>query len=159
MMYDFSPLYRSTIGFDRIVDMLNKAAGVETGNNWPPYDIERTGDDQYRITMALAGFSPQEIELLQQEGTLIITGQKASEPEDARFLHRGIAGRSFKQTFRLAEHVKAAGANMADGLLTIDLVREIPEALKPRRIEIGSGNEHQAVNRDKIQQIERGKAA
>ncbi len=138
MRYDFSPLYRSTIGFDRLFDMLDQAARVEPMTNWPPYNIEKTGEDQYRITMAVAGFSPDEIQAVQQENVLVVTGQKRPEPEGVEVLHRGIANRSFKQTFNLADHVKVTRASLDNGLLTIELMREVPEALKPRRIEIAS---------------------
>lgn len=137
--FDLSPLYRSTVGFERLVDMLDQATRVESMTNWPPYNIEKFGDDTYRITMAVAGFSPDEIELVQQESALSVNGQKHAEPEDTQVLHRGIATRAFKQTFNLADHVKVTGANLENGLLTIDLKREIPEALKPRRIAISTG--------------------
>jgi molecular chaperone IbpA len=152
MRYDFSPLYRSTVGFDRLFDMLDTAARMEPMPNWPPYNIEKTGEDQYRITMAVAGFSPDEIELVQQENTLVVTGQKHPEPEGTQILHRGIATRAFKQSFNLADHVKVAGAKLENGLLTVDLKREVPEALKPRRIEIGSGSA--ALGQDRAKQIE-----
>jgi molecular chaperone IbpA len=139
--YDFSPLYRSTIGFDRLFDMLDQTARGEAPPNWPPYNIERTGDDDYRITMALAGFSPDEVELVQKENTLFVAGHKNAEQEQrAEVLHRGIATRSFRQSFNLAEHVKVVGAHFENGLLLIDLKREVPEALKRRRIEIGTGD-------------------
>ncbi len=160
--FDFSPLYRSTVGFDRIADMLDRATRVEPMTNWPPYNIEKTGEDQYRITMAVAGFSPDEIELTQHENALIVSGQKHPEPEGVQVLHRGIATRSFKQTFNLADHVKVTGATMENGLLTVELKREVPEELKPRRIEIASGGE--ALRQGKSKQIEHeprqtGKAA
>jgi molecular chaperone IbpA len=140
--YDFSPLYRSTIGFDRLLfDMLDQTARGEAPPNWPPYNIERTGDDDYRITMALAGFAPDEIELLQKENTLFVAGHKNAEQEQgAEVLHRGIATRPFRQSFNLAEHLKVVGAEFENGLLTVELKREVPEALKPRRIEIGTGD-------------------
>ena len=139
--YDFSPLYRSTVGFDRLFDLLDQSARVDSQPNWPPYNIERTGEDDYRITMALAGFSPNEVELVQKENTLFIAGHKNSEQEqNTEVLHRGIATRSFRQSFNLAEHVKVTGANFDNGLLIIDLKREVPEALKPRRIEIAAGS-------------------
>ena len=138
--YDFSPLYRSTVGFDRLFDMLDQTARAESTPNWPPYNIERTSEDDYRITMALAGFSPGEIELVQKENTLFVAGHKNAEQEaGAEVLHRGIATRSFRQSFNLAEHVKVVGAHFENGLLFIDLKREVPEALKPRRIEIAAG--------------------
>ena len=160
MNYDFSPLFRSTVGFDRVFDMLDKATRVEPLTNWPPYNIEKTGEDQYRITMAVAGFSPEEIQLVQQENTLLVAGQKHPEPEGVEVLHRGIATRAFKQTFNLADHVKVTGANLANGLLVIDLQREVPEALKPRRIEVASGTGPRAIPQDnKPQQIKEAKAA
>jgi molecular chaperone IbpA len=149
--YDFSPLYRSTVGFDRLFDMLDQAAHVEPTTNWPPYNIEKTGDDQYRITMAVAGFSSGEIELVQQENTLFVAGQKHPEPERVQVLHRGIATRAFKQSFNLADHVKVTGASLENGLLTIDLVREVPEALKPRHIEIAGGSEATTPTQDNKQ--------
>jgi molecular chaperone IbpA len=137
--FDFSPLYRSTVGFDRLFDMLDQATRVESMTNWPPYNIEKSGDDRYRITMAVAGFSPDEIELTQHETTLVVMGQKKSVEEEKHYLHRGIANRAFKQTFNLADHVKVVGATLENGLLTVDLLREIPEELKPRRITIAKG--------------------
>jgi molecular chaperone IbpA len=140
--YDFSPLYRSTVGFDRLFDLLDQSARAESQPNWPPYNIERTGEDDYRITMALAGFSPSEVELVQKENTLFVAGHKNGEQQEqtAEVLHRGIATRPFRQTFNLAEHVKVVGANFENGLLFIDLKREVPDALKPRRIEIAAGS-------------------
>jgi molecular chaperone IbpA len=139
MTYDFSPLYRSTIGFDRLVDWLNQGSGVEPLASWPPYNIEKTAEDQYRITMAVAGFTPDEIELTQTDTTLLVAGKKAETEGDHQYLHRGIAGRAFRQSFNLAEHVKVTGAALENGLLAIDLKREVPEALKPRRITIRAG--------------------
>jgi len=136
--FDFSPLYRSTVGFDRVFDMLDSASRGETLNNWPPYNIEKTGEDQYRITMAVAGFSPEEINVTAQGNSLLVMGQKKPDEEGVQFLHRGIAARAFKQSFDLADHMKVTAANLENGLLVIDLVREIPEAMKPRRIEIRS---------------------
>jgi molecular chaperone IbpA len=139
--YDFSPLYRSTVGFDRLFDMLDQSARTDAAPNWPPYNIERTGEDDYRITMALAGFSPDEIELVQKENTLFVAGHKnAEQQQGAELLHRGIATRPFRQSFNLAEHLKVVGASFEHGLLTVELKREVPEALKPRRIEIGTAS-------------------
>jgi molecular chaperone IbpA len=140
--FDLSPLYRSTVGFDRVFDLLDQAARVEPLTNWPPYNIEKLGEDRYRISMAVAGFSQDEIELLQKDGALFVSGQKHADPEGVQMLHRGIATRAFKQSFSLADHVKVAGASLENGLLMIDLVREVPEALKPRRIEIGRGGQN-----------------
>lgn len=161
MRYDFSPLYRSTVGFDRLFDMIEHASRVEPMNSWPPYDIERLDEDRYRISMAVAGFSPDDIELTQQENKLLVTGQKQSEPEQgqAQTLHRGIATRAFKQTFNLADHVKVTSANLENGLLVIELQREIPESLKPRRIEISAAPAGRPVGKSKPQQIASAKAA
>jgi len=149
--YDFSPLYRSTVGFDRLFDLLDHAGRVET--SWPPYNIEKLGETEYRITMAVAGFAPDEIELVQQQNSLFVSGQKRNSDEGSQYLHRGIATRSFKQTFNLADHVKVSGAKLEHGLLTIELVREVPEAMKPRRIEIGTGNAApQTISQDNQQQ-------
>jgi len=134
--YDLSPLYRSTVGFDRLFDLLDSAGRGEPVNNWPPYNIERLGEDRYRIAMAVAGFGTDEIETVQQGNVLTVTGQKKPEEEGRTFLHRGIATRAFKQAFNLVDHVKVTGAHLENGLLQIELQREVPEALKPRRIEI-----------------------
>ena len=152
--FDFSPLYRSTVGFDRLFDMLDQATRVEPMTNWPPYNIEKAGEDQYRITMAIAGFSPDEIEVTQQANALLVLGHKKASEEDKQYLHRGIATRSFKQTFNLADHVKVTGASLDNGLLTIELKREVPEALKPRRIEIGTVGPTVVGQDNKPQQIE-----
>jgi molecular chaperone IbpA len=159
--FDFSPLYRSTVGFDRLFDMLDQSTQVEPMTNWPPYNIEKAGDDHYVITMAIAGFSPDEIELTQKENLLVVVGQKKGSEEGKQYLHRGIATRAFKQTFSLADHVKVTNASLDNGLLTVQLVREVPEALKPRRIEISAGNGAKGVvgQGNKPQQIEHGKAA
>ena len=158
MRYDFSPLSRSTVGFDRLFDMLDAAARVEPMTNWPPYNIEKVGEDRYVITMAIAGFAPDEIELTQKESQLLVAGQKKGSEEGRQYLHRGIATRAFKQTFNLADHVKVTGASLENGLLTVDLKREVPEALKPRRIEINAGADAAPAGRQP-QQIEHGKAA
>ncbi|MBM6580619.1 Hsp20 family protein [Microvirga sp. BT689] len=158
--FDFSPLYRSTVGFDRLFDMLDQSAQLEPMTNWPPYNIEKMGEDQYVITMAIAGFSPDEIDLVQKESQLFVTGQKKGSEEGRQYLHRGIATRAFKQTFNLADHVKVTGANLENGLLTVELKREVPEALKPRRIEIKSDGGVKSVGQNnQPTQIEHGKAA
>jgi molecular chaperone IbpA len=156
--FDFSPLYRSTVGFDRLFDMLDQSAQVEPMTNWPPYNIEKVGEDQYVITMAIAGFSPDEIELTQKESQLLVVGQKKGSEEGKQYLHRGIATRAFRQTFNLADHVKVVAAGLENGLLTVELKREVPEALKPRRIEINAGAAATPLGRHP-QQIEHGKAA
>ncbi len=133
--YDFAPLFRSTVGFDRLFDLIDSSVRPD----WPPYNIEKRGENQYRISMALAGFGPNEIELIQQGNTLVVMGEKTRTEQDYQeLLHQGLAFRNFKQTFNLAAHVKVAGANLENGLLSIELVREVPEQLKPRRIEVGS---------------------
>jgi molecular chaperone IbpA len=156
--FDFSPLFRSTIGFDRVFDLLDQASRVQPMTNWPPYNIEKTGEDEYRITMAVAGFSPEEIELVQQENVLLVTGQKHPDPEGVEFLHRGIAARAFKQSFSLADHVKVTGATLENGLLVVALKREVPEALKPRRIEIATAPKT-VGRRAKAPELEQAKAA
>jgi len=136
---DFSPLFRSTVGFDRLMSLLeNSGQWSETANSYPPYNIERTGQDQYRVTLAVAGFAEDELVVEARENTLVVEGRKKEAEAGRAFLHRGIAGRSFKRQFQLADHVKATGAALSNGLLVIDLVREVPEAMKPRRIQISS---------------------
>ena len=139
--FDFSPLFRSTVGFDRMFDLLRHSArgGPEEHHNYPPYDIERTGEDSYRVTLAVAGFRPEELTVTAQQNLLLVTGDRHNGGEQQRqVLYRGIAGRAFERRFELADHVKVVGANLADGLLTIELQRELPEAMRPRRIEISS---------------------
>jgi molecular chaperone IbpA len=126
------PLYRSTVGFDRLFDLLESSAGRP---DWPPYNIEKTGEDRYNISMAVAGFGRSDIELTQHGNILLVTGQKRAEQE-REILHRGIAFRNFKQTFNLADYMKVVSADLEDGLLSIELVREVPEQMKPRRIDI-----------------------
>jgi molecular chaperone IbpA len=136
---DFSPLFRSGIGFDHLFDLLENANHVTAAGNWPPYDIAKTGEDAYRITMAVAGFGQEELSITQQPHLLMVAGQKTQD-DQTRYLHRGLAGRAFERRFELADHVKVKSAALENGLLTIDLEREIPEEMKPRRIEIGSTN-------------------
>jgi molecular chaperone IbpA len=135
--FDFSPFYRSSIGFDRVFDLLENATRVQVIDNWPPYDIAKTGDDTYRITMAVAGFAQDELEISAQPNLLIVTAEKSAEAS-GEYLHRGIATRSFTRRFELADHVRVTGATLVNGLLTIELQRELPEAMKPRRIAISS---------------------
>jgi molecular chaperone IbpA len=139
--YDFSPLYRSVIGVDRMADLIETAMRTGGDGNYPPYDIEKTGDDAYRITLAAAGFSPEELELTAQPNLLIVAGRKAKHDEGRNFLHRGIAGRDFERRFELADYVVVKAAEYTHGVLSIDLAREVPEALKPRHIEIGQASE------------------
>jgi molecular chaperone IbpA len=154
--YDFSPLFRSSVGFDRIFDLLENATRVQALDNWPPYNIEKAGEDQYRITMAVAGFSPDELNLTSQPNWLVVSGQKQGE-ESTQYLHRGIATRSFERRFELADHVKVKDARLDNGLLTIELVREVPEEMRPRRIEVQAWNALGAG--EQPQQIEHQKAA
>jgi molecular chaperone IbpA len=147
--FDFTPYYRSTVGFDQLFDLLDKSIR----SDWPPYNIEKRGEDHYRITMAIAGFTSNEIELVQHGSTLLVTGQKGEQPE---VLHQGIP-LSFKQSFNLADHVKVLGATIEHGLLIIDLAREVPEEMKPRRVQIRSGGEALAPKQDNQQkQIQTG---
>ncbi|PAY02277.1 heat-shock protein [Pseudoalteromonas sp. HM-SA03] len=139
---DLSPLYRSFIGFDHLASMMDAAARTDKQPSYPPYNIEALGKDKYQITMAVAGFSEQELTLESENNTLTVKGQKQAteEANERKFIHQGIAERGFERKFQLGDHVKVLGADLAHGLLIIDLEREIPEALKPRKIEIGSGN-------------------
>ena len=143
---DFTPLFRSTVGFDRMMRLLDEATHHDQDDGYPPYNIERTGEDAYRITVAVAGFRRDELSIVDHQGTLTVAGKKSGE-DGAQYLHRGIAGRSFQRRFSLAEHVKVTGASLENGLLQIDLVREVPEAAKPRTIEIGRapGNQPKTV--------------
>ena len=133
--YDLSPLFRTTIGFDRLANALESANRADAGG-YPPYNIEATGEDQYQITLAVAGFSADEIDIETQDNLLKVVGRKNADVADRKYLHRGIANRNFERTYQLADYVRVDGADMKDGLLHIDLVREVPEAMKPRRIEI-----------------------
>ena len=136
--FDFAPLYRATVGFDRIADLVDRALTADVAQpTYPPYNIEKTAEDAYRISIAVAGFSPDELTVEVKEGALHVTARKAPEAEGRTYLHRGIATRAFDRRFALADHVRVTGANHEHGMLHIDLVREMPEALKPRRIEIG----------------------
>ena len=138
--FDFSPLFRSTIGFDRVARLVDAATRVDnTALSYPPYNIEKTGEDAYRLTMAVAGFSQDELDLTVHENTLIVTGKAQKDDETGRYLHRGIARRAFERRFSLADHIKVTGASLDNGLLHVDLVREVPEAMKPRTIKIGGG--------------------
>jgi len=138
--FDFTPYRRSTVGFDRLFDFLEHAAQSEGGDNYPPFDLERLSDDRYRITLAVAGFRRDEIDITARQNLLVIAGRKAeSRNKDGAFLHMGIATRAFERRFELADFVRVDDAALADGLLFIELVREIPEAMKPRKIAIGDG--------------------
>jgi len=135
--FDLAPLYRATVGFDQIADLMDRALSAEPNQNtYPPYNIEKTDDDAYRISVAVAGFSEAELSVEVRENALIISAKKVSDDSERNFLHRGIATRAFERRFTLADHVRVTGATNADGMLHIDLKREVPEALKPRQIEI-----------------------
>ncbi len=135
--YDFSPLYRATVGFDRVADLMDRVLSADMPQpTYPPYNIEKTDENAYRISIAVAGFSGDELNVEVKEGALLVSARKAAEEDGKTYLHRGIATRAFERRFALADHVKVTGATHADGMLHVDLVREVPEALKPRRIEI-----------------------
>jgi len=138
--FDLSPLYRSTVGFDRFAQLLDSVAGGDFDAPYPPYNIERLGENEYRITMAVAGFTSDEIKVDVKEGTLAVRGEKKAETSegDKRYLHRGIAARSFERRFQLADHVEVKGADLKDGLLNVDLARNLPERMRPRNIPVGS---------------------
>ncbi|MCO1333282.1 Hsp20 family protein [Microbulbifer sp. OS29] len=139
--FDFSPLYRSAIGFDRMANLLDAMSSSEQKQpSYPPYDIELTGDDSYRITMAVAGFEQSELDIQVEQNRLLINGTKPGNDSQGNYLHRGIAARNFERRFQLADHVKVTGAKLVNGLLHVDLVREIPEAMKPRKIAISEDN-------------------
>ncbi|MBT5434789.1 MAG: Hsp20 family protein [Alphaproteobacteria bacterium] len=138
--FDFSPLFRSTVGYDRVMHAL-EANSRAADEGYPPYNIEKVDENDYRITMALAGFGEDDLDIEVKDATVTVSGEIAQTKDEGRtYLHRGIAGRSFKRTFQLADHVRVSGAALENGLLHIDLVREVPEALKPRTIEIRSAD-------------------
>lgn len=140
--YDFSPLYRSAVGFDRLAGLLESAARSSQENGWPPYNIETTGENAYRIEIAVAGFTPDELNIEVKENLLTVTGRKTANDDasaNRTFLHRGLAERDFERRFQLADYVVVTGADLSNGLLSITLERQLPEALKPRRIEIAAG--------------------
>ena len=137
MSYDFAPLFRTAIGFDRLARLVDTAQETASTQSYPPYNIERTAEDSYRLTMAVAGFSADDIEMIVRENTLVITGRVKAETAKGEVLYRGIAGRAFERRFVLAEHIQIDGADLQNGLLHVGLKRVVPEALKPRRITIG----------------------
>jgi molecular chaperone IbpA len=142
---DFAPLYRSTVGFDRLFNLLDSVTGFDQAPNaYPPYNIERLSEHEYRITMAVAGFGQDEIKVDVKEQTLSVAGAKKPEEKERQYLHRGIAARNFERRFQLADHVEVKGADLQDGLLHIELVRNVPERLKPRTIAIGNGKAAEA---------------
>ena len=135
--FDFTPYRRTTVGFDRLFDLLERQARIAAGDNYPPFNIERQGEDAYRITLAVAGFKPGELDITAQQNLLTIKGEKADAENARDFVHVGIANRGFERRFELADFVRVDKADLADGLLTIDLVREVPEAMKPKKIHVG----------------------
>jgi molecular chaperone IbpA len=135
--FDFSPYRRSTVGFDRLFDMLESGGSSAAGDNYPPFDLERRSDDEYRITLAVAGFQRDEIDIVAQQNLLIVSGRRR-EDDDRQYIHRGIATRAFERRFGLADYVQVRNADLRDGILSIDLVREIPEEMKPRKVEIST---------------------
>ncbi len=138
--FDFAPLFRTAIGFDRLARLMDTAASAPDASSYPPYNIEKTGENAYRLTMAVAGFRPEELDLVVKENTLVISGKVSSEGQKGEVLYRGIAGRAFERRFVLADHMVVDGADLQNGLLHVGLKRVVPEALKPRRIAIGSGS-------------------
>jgi molecular chaperone IbpA len=156
--FDFTPYRRSTVGFDRLFDFLESATRTEASDNYPPFDIEKMSDDRYRITLAVAGFRSDELDITARQNMLVITGRKSeSRNKDGNYLHMGIATRAFERRFELADFVRVENADLRDGLLAIELVREIPEAMKPRKISIGGGADRPIeAERSQPEQIERG---
>ncbi|MDE2595325.1 MAG: Hsp20 family protein [Sphingomonadales bacterium] len=136
--FDFSPYRRSTVGFDRLFDLLENTTRAGSGDNYPPFNIERRSEDAYRITLAVAGFKPADIDITAQQNLLVIQGKKADEQPAGEMLHLGIAQRGFERRFELADFVLVQSANLEDGLLVVDLVREVPEAMKPKKITVGA---------------------
>lgn len=151
--FDLAPLYRATVGFDQMADLMDRVLTNDAGSqSYPPYNIEKTADDGWRISVAVAGFSDADLTVEVRENALLISGRKAEEEGERTYLHRGIATRAFERRFHLADHVRVTGATHADGMLHIDLIREVPEALKPRRIEIAKAEptKQDVIEADKV---------
>ena len=144
--YDFAPLFRTAIGFDRLARLMDTATSAPDASSYPPYNIEKTGDDTYRLTMAVAGFRPEELDLVVKDNTLLVSGKAANEGQKGEMLYRGIARRAFERRFVLADHIVVDGADVQNGLLHVGLKRVVPEALKPRRIAIGNGSPKAVAN-------------
>jgi molecular chaperone IbpA len=144
--FDFSPLFRTAIGFDRLARLMDTAASSTDASSYPPYNIQKTGDDTYRLTMAVAGFRPDDLELVVKENTLVVSGKVNGDGQNGEMLYRGIAGRAFERRFVLADHIMVDGADLQNGLLHVGLKRVVPEALKPRRIEICSASPKAVAN-------------
>ncbi len=136
--FDFTPYRRTMVGFDRLFDLLENHNRLNSGDNYPPFNIERRSEESYRITLAVAGFKPADIDITAQQNLLVVQGKKADEAPAGQYLHVGIAQRGFERRFELADYVRVEAANLEDGLLTIDLVREVPEAMKPKKIPVGT---------------------
>lgn len=149
--FDFSPYRRSTVGFDRLFDLLEGQARLNSGDNYPPFNIERRGPEAYRITLAVAGFKPEDLDITAQQNLLIVQGRKKEEAAEADYLHVGIANRGFERRFELADYVRVEDAKLADGLLVIDLVREVPEAMKPKKIAVNGQKTLEVVKADEDQ--------
>ena len=146
--FDPTPFWRSTVGFDRLFDMLDQTSQLQANDTYPPYNIERAGEDHYRISLALAGFTPDEISITAEQNVLTVEGAKAQKI-DVEYLYQGISARPFRRTFNLADHVQVKGASFEDGLLKVDLVREVPEAMKPRRIAINETGAQRTIDQQK----------
>ena len=144
--FDFAPLFRTAIGFDRLARLVDTAASNAEASGYPPYNIEKLGDESYRLTMAVAGFKPEELDLTVKDNTLVISGRPVAETQKHEVLYRGIAGRAFERRFVLADHIVVEGADMNNGLLHVGLKRVVPEALKPRRIEVSTGTKPVIAN-------------
>ncbi|HXQ53787.1 MAG TPA: Hsp20 family protein [Stellaceae bacterium] len=142
--FDLSPLFRSTIGFDHLARLADTATRLESGTSYPPYDIEVTGENAYRLTMAVSGFGAEDLDITVKENALLVSGRSKKE-ERAQYLHHGLARRAFERSFQLAEHIKVTGATLENGLLHVDLAREVPEAMKPRKVEIATGGATRGV--------------
>jgi len=150
--FDFSPLFRSTIGFDRLTRLADAAARGDGAATYPPYNIEKTGDESYRLSMAVAGFGAADLDIQVQENALLVTGKAKKEEDSAQYLHRGIARRAFERRFQLADTIKVVGASLDNGMLHVELVREIPEAMKPRTIKIATSAQPQTAQAQTIEQ-------
>jgi len=149
--FDFSPYRRSTVGFDRLFDLLEGQARLNSGDNYPPFNIERRGPEAYRITLAVAGFKPEDLDITAQQNLLVVQGRKKEETADTDYLHIGIANRGFERRFELADYVRVEDAKLADGLLAIDLVREVPEAMKPKKIAVNGQKTLEVVKAEEDQ--------
>ena len=146
--FDLTPYRRSTVGFDRLFDLLENQARLNSGDNYPPFNIEKRGEDNYRITLAVAGFRPADLDITAQQNLLVVQGRKRDEVAEGEMLHLGIANRGFERRFELADYVRVEAADLADGLLVIDLVREVPEAMKPKKILVGGQRPLEVVKDD-----------